>query len=79
MIPIKLFILGFLFGTLGVSILEWAIELLQCFGELLKGKIALKIAMINQYIDALSYIDDEEGKPKLPIDFHFEGEYDDEE
>ena len=53
MIPIKIFILGFLLGTIGTQIIEGINNILFMLVELAKAKISASIAKCNNEIDSL--------------------------
>lgn len=53
MIPIKIFILGFLLGTIGTQIIEGINNIFFMLVELIKAKISASIAKCNNEIDSL--------------------------
>lgn len=53
MILIKLFVLGFLLGTLGIQIIEGISTIIIMLSELVKAKISTSIAKCNIEIDSL--------------------------
>lgn len=53
MIPILYFILGFLLGSVGISLLQCIVDGLYTVMELIKSKLTVKIAEYNLKIESL--------------------------